>query len=388
METQKVFAGERALKIAFLSAGLGNISRGFEISTSTWYNHIKHQHQISAKLFSGGKFAGATRIWNWPRNGRIARILRSTGVIHDGCRLEQLTYSFGFLLHLLVYKPDIIWLQEATLAEMLLRFRKVFKLKYRLMFCDGAPVGHDFAKQFDYQIYLHQFALQEAIVAGTAAERCAVIPHICKEPDSAYTKSEAKRALGVHEGQFVLLCVAAWNMHHKRIDYLIEELASGSNDILLLLCGQAENETPYLKRLAAELNINVRWHTFSEEDLGKAYLAADLFVLPSLNEGLGAVLIEAGLYGLPIICHPHKAARFILGNEYSGFVDLSVKGNLHNKIKDCTLLNGINIESAQIGGLSIEGERTRRIVVEKFASKKLIQDFINFLNKTYALKTA
>ena len=388
METQKVFIRERELKIAFLSAGLGNIFRGFEISTSTWYNHIKLQKQISAKLFSGGKFPGASRIWNLPRNGKVAQILRITGVIHDGCRLEQLTYSFGFLLQLLVYKPDIIWLQEATLAKMLLKFRKAFKLKYRLMFCDGAPVGHDFAKQFDYQIYLHQFALQEALVAGTAAERCAVIPHICKEPDYAYTKSEARNALGVHERQFVLLCVAAWNIHHKRINYLLEEMANGLNDVLLLLCGQPENETPYLKRLAAELHINVRWHTFNQDDLGKAYRAADLFVLPSLNEGLGAVLVEAGLHGLPIICHPHKAAQFILGNEYSGFVDLSVKGNLYKKIKDCTVVNGINIESAQMNRLSIEGERTRRIVVEKFASKKLIQDFIDFLNKTYPLKTA
>lgn len=388
METQKVFKGERKLKIAFLSAGLGNISRGFEISTGTWYKHVKLQNQISAKLFSGGKFPGASRIWNLSRNGKIANILRITGVIHDGCRLEQLTYSFGFLLQLLVYKPDIIWLQEATLAKMLLRFRKVFKLKYRLMFCDGAPVGHDFAKQFDYQIYLHQFALQEAIVAGIAAEKCAVIPHICKEPDYAYTKSEARSALGVHEHQFVLLCVAAWNIHHKRIDYLIEEIASGSNHVLLLLCGQPENETPYLKRLAAELNLNVRWQTFSQDDLGKAYLAADLFVLPSLNEGLGAVLVEAGLHGLPIICHPHKAAQFILGSEYSGFVDLSVKGNLHKKIEECTALHGIKIGSAQIDRLSIEGERTRKIVVEKFASKKLIQDFIDFVNKTYPPKTA
>jgi glycosyltransferase involved in cell wall biosynthesis len=377
MESQKFLDGERKLNIAFLSAGLGNISRGFEISTNTWYNHVKLQDQISARLFSGGTFNGSTRIWNWPRDGKIAALLRKIGLINDGCRLEQLTYSFGFLLQLLIYKPDIIWLQEATLAKMLLTFRNVFSLKYRLMFCDGAPVGHVFAKQFDYQIYLHQFALNEATMSGTQAERCAVIPHICKEPSHLVTKSDARKSLEIDNDQFVLLCVAAWNIHHKRIDYLLKEIANCSKDILLLLCGQPESETPYLQQLAAELNLNVRWHTFSQDDLANAYVAADLFVLPSLNEGLGAVLIEAGLYGLPVVCHPHNAAKFIFGEDYSGFVDFTIEGNLQRKIEDCTTMDR----------LMIEGEETRKIVQKKFNSKKLTHDFINFLNHTSYSKT-
>lgn len=361
------------LKIAFLSAGLGNISRGFEITTSTWYKHVKGQDNINAKLYSGGRFRDAVCLWNCRRNGGLATFLRYIGLIHDGCRLEQLTFGFSAILKLLVYKPHIVWLQEATLASMLLRFRNVFKLRFQLMFCDGAPVGPIFASQFDYQIFLHQFALEEAINIGIDKQRCALIPYICGEPNLSLQKVAARRTLNIENEEFVVLCVAAWNMHHKRIHYLLTEVAkTGLKEILLLLCGQPEKETQYLKTLARDLDINVRWHTFDQDDIQLAYTAADLFVLPSLNEGLGAVLIEAGLNGLPIICHHHNAARYILGDDYSGLADLSLTGNLARRLvfykeKPASYAESLNM---------------RKKMDSRFGSKKLTADFLNFIKQT------
>lgn len=372
-------AKKKELKIAFLSAGLGNISRGFEISTSTWYKHIQGQEYISARLYSGGPHQGAVRVWNCSRNGKIAGFLRYIKLIHDGCRLEQLTFGFTAFFHLLIYKPDLIWVQEATLAASLLKYRKVFRLKYKLMFCDGAPVGHAFASKFDYQIFLHQYALEDAMNSGIHKERCAVIPYICTEPNSSLEKGDSRRILNIANEQFVVLCVAAWNIYHKRIDYLLNEVAkTGSKEILLLLCGQAEKETGYLKTLAINLDINVRWHTFSQDDLQSAYRAADLFVLPSLTEGLGAVLIEAGLNGLPIICHHHNAAKYILGEDYPGLTDLSGAGNLARQIilykqEPACMAHGINM---------------RETIERRFGSKKLKEDFLNFIKQTSIGKSA
>src|SRR4051812_30646217 len=120
------------IKVALLSAGLGNISRGFEMSTANWYKAIKNRDDFDVRLFSGGNFEGATKVWNWYRNSAVASILKKCGLLNDGVRLEQITFSVGFLFQILFYKPDIIWLKEATLGNMLLFFRKLFHFKYKI----------------------------------------------------------------------------------------------------------------------------------------------------------------------------------------------------------------------------------------------------------------
>ncbi len=363
---------DKPIKIAFLSAGLGKISRGFEISSTAWHSYVRGQENVDARLFSGGKYKDSTQVWNCPRNGYIARLLRSFHLIEDGCRLEQISFGFGFLLQLLFYKPDIIWLQEASLADVLLKFRKLFGLRYKILFCDGAPVGHAVAKKFDYLIFLHQFAYDDAVKDGLNPGRCCVIPHLYFESNNKLTKYEAREFLKVRKNQFVVLCVAAWNRHHKRIDYLIEEISKiTSGDVVLVLCGQEEQDTPYLKQMSEDLKIEVRWHTFSQEDLSKAYLASDLFVLPSLNEALGAVLIEAGTHGLPVICHPHQAGQYIFGDDYQGLVDLSEMNNLSNVIT----------EFKNTRNCHYEGSRTKEILDEKFSRERLTSVFMKFIQQ-------
>jgi 1,2-diacylglycerol 3-alpha-glucosyltransferase len=364
----------KPIKIAFLSAGLGNISRGFEISCCTWFDEIKNITDLDSRLFSGGKIKTATHVWNWSRNGIVASFLRYIRSINDGCRLEQITFSFGFLFHLFFYSPHIIWLQEATLGNMLLKFRKIFGFKYELIFCDGAPVGHNFAKRFDYLVFLHQYALDDAISDGIDPKRCCVIPHLSLSADSSLDKLAARFKMNIAEDKFVIICVAAWNKHHKRIDYLLKEIASiKSKKVMLLLCGQPEIDSDLLKKDATELGIDIQWHTLSQAELTNAYVASDLFVLPSLNEALGAVLIEAGVHGLPVICHPHQAGKFIFGKDYSGLTDLSEKGNLTKKILDFT--NAGNIED--------EGYKTKDIVSRKFNRQSLTADLVNYIKYIY-----
>jgi 1,2-diacylglycerol 3-alpha-glucosyltransferase len=358
------------IKIAFLSAGLGTIYRGFEISSSAWHENVYGRKNITSRLFSGNTFKGSTKVWNCSRDGYIARFLRRFNLIKDGCRLEQLSFGFGFLIQLIFYKPDIIWLQEATLADVLLKFRKAFHLKYKILFCDGAPVGHQYAKRFDYLIFLHQYAYDDAIRDGIDPEKCCVIPHLIFEPKKQISRYESRRFFNINEDHFVVLCVAAWNKHHKRIDYLIEEMAKVKSDkVSLILCGQSEQETTSLKDLANRLKINVYWHTLSQEDLSKAYSASDLFVLPSLNEALGAVLIEAGMHGLPAICHPHQAGKFIFGEDYGGLVDLSQSNNLSKKID--YYKNNMNCQN--------EGLRIKTMLDERLNSKSLTSEFIKFI---------
>lgn len=360
-------------RIAFISAGLGNISRGFETSTALWFNQIKKEKELDVKLFSGGKYENAIKVWNIPRNGRFARLLRKVRIINDGCKLEQISFSVGFLFYLRRVRPNIIWLQEGILGSYLIKYRNLFGFKYKLIFCDGAPVGHEFAKRFDYIVFLNQNAMEEALKDGINAEKCAMIPLLTMFPIEKENILSARLKLNIDPNSFVIICVAAWNTQHKRIDYLLDEMSNISiPNTILLLCGQPEADADYLKEKANNLtNIEVRWYTLNQEDLSIAYLASDLFILTSINEGLGLVLIEAALHGLPVICHTHTAGKFIFGDNYQGLTNLLLRGNLSRKIME--LADSVNLKD--------EGNRTKNIVELKFDRQKLILDFVNLINR-------
>ncbi|MFN4198761.1 MAG: glycosyltransferase family 4 protein, partial [Flavobacterium sp.] len=71
----------------------------------------------------------------------------------------------------------------------------------------------------------------------------------------------------------------------------------------LTILGRNGNETKVLKEYVYRNNLN-EYVNFAGYDLNTEdyYLKADLFVFPSIFEGLGGVLIEAQSYGLPIVC--------------------------------------------------------------------------------------
>jgi 1,2-diacylglycerol 3-alpha-glucosyltransferase len=361
---------EKKKRLAILCSGLGHISRGFEISADEWYQHLKNSKTLSVKLFAGGKKEFAKKVMNVPRNSMLANILRKFKLIHDGFLLEQLSFGLGFLFHLIFYKPDIIWLQEPNLADFLLKIRNVFKFRYKIIFCDGAPVGYKVASKFDYIIFLHTYAYDEAVCNNVSPSKCTVIPYIRSFSDPV-TKESAREFFNFPNNKFVILCVAAWNIHHKRIDYLLKEIATlNKAELILMLCGQPENETEDLKAFAKANSVDTLWLTLEQNELSKAYDVADIFILSSLREGLPGVLVEAGIHGLPIICHIHPGGKFILGEEYEGLTDLSIKGNLSRKIVEL-----------KENDLSKLGRYTKKIVSKKFDPKVLTEKFEAFINE-------
>ena len=137
-----------------------------------------------------------------------------------------------------------------------------------------------------------------------------VLPNFTPKPITDKTRDECRKRFGYANDDWVIMCAAAWNCYHKRIDYLIEEVAKIKDPkvkIVALWAARARSRIK-LKNLAEQLLPNrVQWHTLPVEEISQALQTADVFVLPSLNELFGGVLIEAIMFGIPVIAH-HTAA--------------------------------------------------------------------------------
>jgi glycosyltransferase involved in cell wall biosynthesis len=158
-----------------------------------------------------------------------------------------------------------------------------------------------------------------------------VLPNFTPKPVLNKTKNECREYFGYSPDDWVITCAAAWNRHHKRIDYLIEEVAKINDErVKLLLCGHPELDTDYLKALAQRLMPGrVQWHTLPAHLVSTALTAADVFVLPSLSELFGGVLIETIMLGIPVIAHHTAAGQQLTGLQFKTY-DLSQPDNLTN----------------------------------------------------------
>lgn len=105
------------------------------------------------------------------------------------------------------------------------------------------------------------------------------------------------------DDRFVLGHVGRFHFqkNHMFLLNLVSKLAKLNDSILLLLVGDGEER---LKIESQIIELEIQKHVFlagKSDDTSKYYNAFDLFLLPSIFEGLGIVAIEAQVNGLSVI---------------------------------------------------------------------------------------
>lgn len=113
-----------------------------------------------------------------------------------------------------------------------------------------------------------------------------------------------------------VLCVSRL-VERKGIQYLIEGVAE--LDVELTVVGEGEQESE-LKQLVAAEEIEERV-TFAgyvpHDEIHEYYEAADIFVLPSKNEGMSNTVLEAMAAGLPVITTDTGGTAELIGDNGS-----------------------------------------------------------------------
>lgn len=314
------------MKVALVGARVGYINRGFESFTHSLFELLKDRLDIT--LLKGG---GPVR----SREVVIPSLWLQDGVLSQlglpwqrRMQLNEKTFALGMLPHLLRHRYDVIHFSEYCIGATLLKWRRLLGRDYRLVYSNGAPAPPELYGCFDMIQEVTAVRLEEAAAYGIPRDRLRVVPYGIEcnrfaRPSDA-DRNALRDAHGIPRQAFVVLCVAALKRHHKRVDFLIDTVATlPCEDRFLLVAGQPTEETPALRDLAdARLGGRYRFLTLPHETIHEVYQLADVFVLPSLVEGFGIVIGEAMAASLPVVVHDAPSFRWVVGDE-DCLVDMS-----------------------------------------------------------------
>lgn len=309
------------VKCFILCSGLGHVNRGYESFTQECFDALSVEPEIDITLFKGGGSIGEkqVRLWNLPRNSRLGAWLgRKTH--KNGYWVEQVTFTVSLLPHVMRRKPDVIYFSDCNIGNLLWHWRRLTRQSYKLLLSNGGPLMPPFPR-WDHVQQVAPVHLEAALAAGQRPDKQSLVPygvHMEQEPItlSSAERSELRAELLLPLDRPIILSIGTINKSHKRMDYVIREMAAlNAPRPYLILLGQQDDETPEIRHLADNLlgSENFQIRTVPHQEVAGYYQASDVFVLASLGEGFGRVFLEAMAYDLPSLAHDCALTRYVLG---------------------------------------------------------------------------
>ena len=364
-------------RVLLACSGLEHAYRGFESFARECFDILKDDPRLELELVkaSGPRGDLEHTVASLKRDGWTARALgRISG--RPGLHVEQLAFAFSLQPTILRHKPQVIYFSEWYTGVGLHLLRRMNRQNYALVLSNGSMASEGF-EWFD-RVHQHTApALDYVLARGADPRKHILLPVAFRMPPALEAPTaEERRALrtklGLPRDRNVVISVAALNGHHKRLDYLITELARLPEPRpYLLLVGQPEPETDGLRRLAHEL-LGEDGHSIRSvpsSEVPPLLRASDVFVLASLAEGLPRALVEAMGQGLLCLAHDYPVAHYALGG-HRRLADFTQPGAL------ASLLSA-NAE----GDHDAAGTRERhRFVYERFSWDALRPQYVDLLH--------
>jgi glycosyltransferase involved in cell wall biosynthesis len=155
---------------------------------------------------------------------------------------------------------------------------------------------------------------------------------------------------------------------NKGLSYALEAFAKLPASFSFHIIGSGEEEKK-LKILAHHLKITNRvyWHGFIEN--ASAYLKAfDIFLLPSIKEGLPYVLLEAGCAEIPTIAtNVGSISEIIKPNE---------TGILLQPANTQAIIDALLFFSSHEKEKALYAENLKKLVEEQFSTEKMLEKLL------------
>lgn len=125
----------------------------------------------------------------------------------------------------------------------------------------------------------------------------------------------------------------------KGINHLLEVISNfDKNKVELFIAGAYDKNSEWYNKYCDYSNINFLGFV-THDKIVNLYQSADLFVLPSLAEGMALVGLEALASGLPVICSQYSGIDDLIENKKNGFVYNVFDNDSFNNIIEWCLIN-------------------------------------------------
>jgi glycosyltransferase involved in cell wall biosynthesis len=202
--------------------------------------------------------------------------------------------------------------------------------------------------------------------------------------DSSLTREEARTRLGLPDKDIFVYGTVGRLVETKGQEVLLKAFAKVYEKYLeswLILAGEGRLESE-LRALAVELNISERVMFLGyRTDIPEVLKACDVFVLPSIAEGLGLALLEAMASELPVIASRVGGVPEILNSSKLG--TMVSPGSAEELASAMKVLHDTPEEKRYEIGKTL-----RKRVLEKFSTEKMISamtaEYLAVMNMTLA----
>lgn len=182
-------------------------------------------------------------------------------------------------------------------------------------------------------------------------------------------RRKKRKELKISENTFVIGHVGRY-MYIKNQSFLIDvfnEVLKYNSDSILMLIGKGPDEV-FLRKKVEELKIVDKvMFLIDRDDVNELYQVMDIFVMPSLFEGLPLVAIEAQANGLPCVVSSNISNEVLLTNNIQSF-DLTMGEKLWaNRLSKISLKRDFNnLKILKDAGFDIanEAKKLEKIYIE------------------------
>lgn len=323
-------------RIAIASPGIGLVQRGFERLFSQLYETTRDACNLTL-IKGGGPSDRHERVPRFlPRNGPVLRRIPLHRLIRrTPFHVECLTFALGMLPWLRAGHFDLVHTIDPPLTRLLYTLRRRLHLPFRLLYTEGTNMAPTDYPPADHMQHISAAKYQIAIQYGIPASYQTLLPAgiSARQFDGEETRDELRARHGVPPETFVVLCVAALNRWHKRVDHVVEEFSRLGGNCLLWLDGSMDHGEPDLPHwIQSRLGDRCRITRVRSDQVGQLYRLADVKVLGSVEEAFALVIPEALSTGLPVLAHDSPHFRWLIGSN-TNLVDMTRPGALAERLE-------------------------------------------------------
>lgn len=344
-------------RICVASSGLGHVTRGIE----TWAAELgkaladRGEAVIVCKGAGEAKMPYERVVPCWTRESlKTQRVVRwmprrffwRLGLT-DGYSIEQATFAWNLIKVLRQERIDILHVQDPMVAWKTQRAARLGIVRTKTILAHGTDEPLEFLQRINYLQHGAPWHLEEARAVGVWKDTWTALPNFvdaekfrggrgsglgshgectglnsggAAECEGIGEWENIRSELGIASEAVVVLSAAAIKRRHKRVDYVVREMAAivarrPELPVYLVVAGGWEKETDEViaegQRLLGErVRFLVR---FPRERMPALYRMADVFTLGSLKEMMPNALLEATASGLPCVVNRHPVMEWMIG---------------------------------------------------------------------------